>query len=132
MRVSSLKECFIISLSVVWELEKVALLQINNRFIQDLHMFGDPSRIPIVIVERVVNAPVRATSGNSYFSLLDQKDSNNVIAGVDSKSSNKLSGETRQNGRVLKIVVFVHGFQVCFVRRLTSNLFCLRFYTNVA
>ncbi|KAL7153367.1 hypothetical protein ABFS83_04G163900 [Erythranthe nasuta] len=89
----------------------IAQMRINNRFIQDLHIFGDPSSIPIVIVERVVNAPVRATSGNSYFSQLDQKDIQNVIADVDSKPSNKLSGETRQNGRVLKIVVFVHGFQ---------------------
>ncbi|KAI3464023.1 hypothetical protein Pfo_020686 [Paulownia fortunei] len=89
----------------------IAQMRINNRSIQDLHIFGDPSRIPIVIVERVVNAPVRSTSGNSYFSQLDQKDTNSLIAGVDSNPSNKLSGATRQNGRVLKIVVFVHGFQ---------------------
>ncbi|KAK6153349.1 hypothetical protein DH2020_012988 [Rehmannia glutinosa] len=81
----------------------IAQMRINNRSIQDLHIFGDPSRIPIVIVERVVNAPVRSTSGNSYFSQLDQKDTNSLIAGVDLNPSNKLAGATRQNGRVLKI-----------------------------
>ncbi|KAG6412914.1 hypothetical protein SASPL_125609 [Salvia splendens] len=94
MRVSFLYDCGIFSLT-------------------DLHIFGDPSRIPIVIVERVVSAPVRSTSGNFYFNQLDQKYTNGLVAGVDSIPSNKLSGPTHQTGRVLKIVVFVHGFQAC-------------------
>ncbi|KAL0421850.1 UNVERIFIED_CONTAM: hypothetical protein Slati_3207900 [Sesamum latifolium] len=90
----------------------IAQMRINNRSIQDLHIFGDPSRVPIILVERVVNAPVRPTSGNSYLSHVDQKDTNSLTAGVGSDSSNKLSGASpRQSGRVLKIVVFVHGFQ---------------------
>lgn len=89
----------------------IAQMRINNRSIQDLHIFGDPSRIPIVIVERVVNAPVRSTSGNFCFNQLDQKGTNGSVVRVDSNPSNKLSGTTRQTGRVLKIVVFVHGFQ---------------------
>ncbi|XP_042003199.1 protein FAM135B-like isoform X2 [Salvia splendens] len=89
----------------------IAQMRINNRSIQDLHVFGDPSRIPIVIVERVVNAPVRSTTGNFYFNQLDQKYTNGLVAGVDSIPPNKLSGPTHQTGRVLKIVVFVHGFQ---------------------
>ncbi|KAL6538299.1 hypothetical protein OROGR_012287 [Orobanche gracilis] len=87
----------------------IAQMRINNRCIQDLQIFGDPSRIPIVVVERVVNAPVRSTSGSSYFSRLDQQDTN-ILIGVDSNPPN-MSGSTRQSGRVLKIVVFVHGFQ---------------------
>ncbi|KAL0364622.1 UNVERIFIED_CONTAM: hypothetical protein Sangu_0559800 [Sesamum angustifolium] len=71
-----------------------------------------PSRVPIVLVERVVNAPVRPTSGNSYFSHVDQKYTNSLTTGVGSDSSNKLSGASpRQSGRVLKIVFFVHGFR---------------------
>lgn len=110
-------EIWIIHITQIWEF--IIELQINNRSIQDLHIFGDPSRIPIVIVERVVNAPIRSTIGNSSFSLLDQKDTNALIAGVDSNPSNKLSGTTRQSGRTLKIVVFVHGFQACFMMLLT-------------
>lgn len=90
----------------------IAQMRINNRSIQDLHIFGDPSRIPIVIVERVVNAPLRSTSGNSYFSQLDEKDTHPTLVGIGSKALNSLSGSgTRQSGRILKIAVFVHGFQ---------------------
>ncbi|CAK9175682.1 unnamed protein product [Ilex paraguariensis] len=93
----------------------IAQMKINSRSIQDMHIFGDPSCIPIIIVERVGNVPLRATSGNSYFSHLDQQDTHSIISGFSSKSMNKLSGGvTRQNGRILKIVVFVHGFQACF------------------
>ncbi|KAL0385010.1 UNVERIFIED_CONTAM: protein FAM [Sesamum radiatum] len=104
----------------------IAQMRINNRSIQDLHIFGDPSRVPIVLVERVVNAPVRPTSGNSYLSHVDQKDTNSLTPGVGSDSSNKLSGASpRQSGRVLKIVVFVHGFQACSVMHM-------RYPTNTA
>ncbi|KAL2515841.1 putative serine esterase family protein [Forsythia ovata] len=90
----------------------IAQMRINNRCIQDMLIFGDPSRIPIVIVERVVNVPLRSSSGNSYFSQLDQKPKSSLISGGDSTPTNKLSvSSTRQSNRVLRIVVFVHGFQ---------------------
>ncbi|KAA3476572.1 protein FAM135B-like protein isoform X1 [Gossypium australe] len=38
----------------------------NNRSIQDMQIFGDPSGIPIVIIEHVINAPQRASSDNLY------------------------------------------------------------------
>lgn len=79
-------------------------MQINSCSIQDLYIFGDPSRIPIIIVERVVNAPLRSPSGNSYFRNMDQKA---VLQENDSRISTN-----HQKGRVLKIAVFVHGFQV--------------------
>ncbi|KAG9129466.1 hypothetical protein Leryth_013059 [Lithospermum erythrorhizon] len=69
----------------------IAQMKINNRSIQDLHIFGDPSRIPIVIVERAVNAPRPSGGGLS----------------VNTTSAQN----TRHAGRILKIVVFVHGFQ---------------------
>ncbi|CDP14916.1 unnamed protein product [Coffea canephora] len=90
----------------------IAQMRINSRSIQDLHIFGDPSRIPIMLVERTVNAPLRSTSGNSYFSRADQKNKVSPLSEVGSKAMDKLSGvSSRQSGRVLKIVVFVHGFQ---------------------
>ncbi|KAL6976588.1 hypothetical protein U1Q18_025377 [Sarracenia purpurea var. burkii] len=91
-------------------------MRINNRSIQDMHIFDDPLRIPIIIVERVVNAPLRTTSGNSYFTHLNQKDTFSSLTDIGSKSRNKVSATSpQQNGRVLKIVVFVHGFQACFI-----------------
>ncbi|KZV39666.1 hypothetical protein F511_22691 [Dorcoceras hygrometricum] len=83
----------------------IAQMRINNRSIQDMHIFGDTSRIPIVIVERVLSAPLRSASGNSYFSQLEQKDTNSLIGGFGPDQTNKLLGatSTRQNGRTLKI-----------------------------
>lgn len=87
-------------------------MQINNRSIQDMHIFGNPPNIPIVIVERVINAPRRSTSENSYLRHLDVIDSLGSLTGSSSAAVNKQSGPSRQQGgRVLKIVVFVHGFQ---------------------
>lgn len=93
-------------------------MQINNRSIQDMNIFGDPSRIPIVIIERVLNSPVRSSSGNSYFAKLEQKNSNILSAVVDASSRKISAASPRQSGRVLKIVVFVHGFQACFLNPL--------------
>lgn len=105
-----LNSCCIVSLVVNWA--GIALEQINNRSIQDMHIFGDPSRIPIVLVEQVINAPLRSTSGNSYFNQLDLKDANSSLSEFGSYTRNTSSG-VNARGRVLKIVVFVHGFQAC-------------------
>ncbi|XP_031377376.1 protein FAM135B-like isoform X1 [Punica granatum] len=90
----------------------IAQMRINNRSIQDLHIFGDPSHVPIVIVERVINAPRRTVSVNSYFSHFDFKDSASLLSGSSFETSKRQSGGgLQQNGRTLKVVVFVHGFQ---------------------
>jgi hypothetical protein len=88
------------------------ILQINNQSIQDMQMFGDPLRIPIVIVERVMNAPRRTISENSYLRNVILPNSHNFQAGLNSISgtANKESNP-QSNAHVLKIVVFVHGFQ---------------------
>ncbi|CAN6584301.1 unnamed protein product [Malus baccata var. baccata] len=90
----------------------IAQMKINNRSIQDMHLFGDPSRIPIVIVERVLNAPRRTTSENSYLRNLDVINSPGLLSGSGSDSINKKSDYiSPKKGCVLKLVVFVHGFQ---------------------
>ncbi|KAK4770497.1 hypothetical protein SAY87_031029 [Trapa incisa] len=81
----------------------VAQMRINHRSIQDLQIFGNPSRIPIVTVERVVNAPRRTVSVNAYSSLLNG-------TGFENTKRQPVSG-LQQSGRILKVVVFVHGFQ---------------------
>ncbi|KAL5703704.1 hypothetical protein ACHQM5_022227 [Ranunculus cassubicifolius] len=85
----------------------IAQMRINNRSIQDMHIFGDPLRIPVILVDRVVNAPLRTTSGNSFFSVLDAIDTLNISTGNNSK----LGSSPQKTSRVLKMVVFVHGFQ---------------------
>lgn len=94
-------------------------MQINNRCIQDLHIFRDPSRIPIVIIERVMNAPRRSISENSYLRRFDMIDAIGKESGASSEAIDKLPGSvTERSGRILKIVVFVHGFQASIVLRI--------------
>ncbi|KAF4361654.1 hypothetical protein G4B88_028201 [Cannabis sativa] len=80
----------------------LATHEINNRSIQDMYIFGDPSRIPVLIVERVMNAPTRATSENSYLRHLDVINSPALLSARGSEAV-KLTGTNKpKNGRVLK------------------------------
>ena len=91
-------------------------MQINNRSIQDMHIFGDPSHIPVLIVERVMNAPRRSSSENSYLRHLDVTNSPGLLDESGSEGADKLTGSNKpKTGRVLKIVVFVHGFQASLI-----------------
>ncbi|XP_021910011.1 protein FAM135B-like isoform X3 [Carica papaya] len=90
----------------------ISQMRINNRSLQDMHIFGDPSCIPIVIVERAMNPPLPATGGNAYFSNLGRKDTNSILSKPISEAINKSTGgSSQQKDRILKVVVFVHGFQ---------------------
>ncbi|XP_044474605.1 uncharacterized protein LOC123202666 isoform X3 [Mangifera indica] len=90
----------------------IAQMKINSRFIQDMYIFGDPSHIPIVMVECVINAPRRTFSEDSYFRNVYPISGCGSHAGPGSKSGKQLPGSSSpQHGRDLKIVVFVHGFQ---------------------
>lgn len=81
-----------------------------------MYIFENPSSIPIVIIDRVVQAPLRMTSGNSYFSHPDQRDNSGLHVGPSIEAAKKsTAASSQQCGRVLKIVVFVHGFQVCLI-----------------
>ncbi|CAN0843296.1 Protein FAM135B [Linum grandiflorum] len=90
----------------------IAQMRINTCSIQDLYIFGDPLRIPIVNIERVINAPRRTMSENSYFKNMDMIDSHGLGLEPIFEAGNKALHPTIQpTGRDLKIVVFVHGFQ---------------------
>ncbi|KAL1214200.1 hypothetical protein V5N11_034733 [Cardamine amara subsp. amara] len=88
----------------------IAQMRINNRAIQDMHIFGDPMRVPIVIIERVWNAPRRTFSENSYMRHVDRIDSS-LLNGHDDEGGTRKHNNPQHSGRELKIVVFVHGFQ---------------------
>ncbi|PPD86630.1 hypothetical protein GOBAR_DD16447 [Gossypium barbadense] len=72
----------------------IGQMKINNRSIQDMQIFGDPSAIPIVIVERVLNTPKRSLSYNSYMKNLDLKDSVPSRIDVSSEDGKKPSSAT--------------------------------------
>ncbi|KAL1353069.1 hypothetical protein HN51_017001 [Arachis hypogaea] len=88
----------------------IAQMKINSRSIQDMHIFGDPLRTPIVIVERVMNAPRRTLSENSYLSNVEYLSSDSFQT-THSSDATDTKSTPLSNAQVLKIVVFVHGFQ---------------------
>lgn len=81
----------------------IAQMNINNRSIQDMHIFGDPSRVPVVILEQhVMNVPTHGSPTKAISNSLDDAESATISKGRMPNS---------KKGRLLKIVVFVHGFQ---------------------
>ncbi|KAJ0078107.1 hypothetical protein Patl1_36926 [Pistacia atlantica] len=107
----------------------IAQMRINNRSLQDMHIFGDPSHIPIVIVEHVTSAPLHTTSGNSCFSQLDQRENHGFLIRPSIEAIEKSTGASSQpSGHVLKIVVFVHGFQVCSTHFSLNELLIYLFW----
>ncbi|KAE8659207.1 Serine esterase family protein, putative isoform 4 [Hibiscus syriacus] len=81
----------------------ISQMKINSRSIQDMQIFGDPSAIPIAIVERVMNAPRRSLSYNSYMNYLDAVDSVASHSDISSKEGKKPPRATAaKRGRDLK------------------------------
>ncbi|OAY74027.1 Protein FAM135B [Ananas comosus] len=82
--------------------KSIAQMKINTRSIQDMHIFGDPSRVPVVLIEQhVMNVPQHGSSKNLSLNLMDQNDTaalprRPVEHGMPKVNSGKRSG------RVLK------------------------------
>ncbi|CDY57934.1 BnaA06g38020D [Brassica napus] len=90
----------------------IAQMRINNRGIQDMHIFGDPMRVPIVIIERVWNAPKRTFSDRSSMRHVDKIDSSLL-----NDENRSIKHNTPQHsGRELKIVVFGHHLDLRLIR----------------
>lgn len=87
-----------------------------------MHIFGDPLRIPIVIVERVMNTPRRTSSHSSYLRHMQTEPNPDTIGKKSAPQS---------IARVLKIVVFVHGFQACLALMEFIAKQCLTFYEGL-
>lgn len=86
----------------------ISQMRINNRALQDMYIFGDPLLVPIIIVERVTNVYRSASLNSNFISV--ENDARHVLSN-GSRSTNKFCGSSQQNGHVLRVVVFVHGFQ---------------------
>ncbi|KAG8503194.1 hypothetical protein CXB51_001197 [Gossypium anomalum] len=80
----------------------IAQMRINNRSIQDMQIFGDPSGVPIVIMERVINAPRRTVSDISFlknFDVMHLATTSTVLEAGKSQSSTSAA----RSGHDLKI-----------------------------
>ncbi|PKA61523.1 hypothetical protein AXF42_Ash018810 [Apostasia shenzhenica] len=90
--------------------KSITQMKINNGSIQDMQIFGDPSRVPVLIIEQdIMNISVHGSGNNSSSSTSDPNDS--IPEGSRVKNVPKSSVFGKKGGRVLKVVVFVHGFQ---------------------
>ncbi|KAL2343736.1 hypothetical protein Fmac_005021 [Flemingia macrophylla] len=87
----------------------ISQMRINNRSLQDMHIFGDPLLVPIIIVERMTNLSHSACVNSNFIPL---NDGGRLILENGSRATKKLCGSSpQQNEHVLRIVIFVHGFQ---------------------
>jgi len=72
-----------------------------------MHIFGDPSHVPVILIEQhVMNIPLHGSAKNLSFNSMGQNDSSTIPKG------DKVIPNSKRNGRLLKVVIFVHGFQV--------------------
>lgn len=90
-------------------------MQISSRSIQDMQIFGDPSRIPIVVIEQhVMIVPQHSSSVNNSPPSSDQSEASTIVLPLHKEETNILTKtrNAKRTARVLRAVVFVHGFQV--------------------
>ena len=86
-----------------------------------MQIFGDLLHTPIVIVEHVMNVPRRCPSANSLLRHIGSIDSDGLPIGLSSDTIGKKFAP-QSNARVLKIVVFVHGFQACLADFIAKTI----------
>ncbi|XP_024319369.1 uncharacterized protein LOC100837726 isoform X4 [Brachypodium distachyon] len=101
--------------------KSIAQMKINARSVQDMHIYANPSHVPVVLIEQhVMVVPQHGYSRDFLANAPDPK--NNIVPP-------KLQGETlvgnrsgcENSGHILRAVIFVHGFQghhldLCLIR----------------
>ncbi|XP_019441037.1 PREDICTED: protein FAM135B-like isoform X2 [Lupinus angustifolius] len=87
----------------------IAQMRINNQSLQDMCIFEDPLRVPIIILECLTNVYRSPSVGSNLVTLEDEA---RCIQENGLGTRNKLLGNGPQkNENVLRVAVFVHGFQ---------------------
>ena len=86
------------------------LMQINTQSVQDMHIYADPSRVPVVLIEQHVMVVPQHSSSKDLASSPEQKDTI-VLPKLQGESLVPKSSAGKKSGRILRAVIFVHGFQ---------------------
>ncbi|KAG1369804.1 putative protein FAM135B [Cocos nucifera] len=111
-------------------LKMVGSLQINSQSIQDMQIFGDPSHVPVILVEQhIMNFPLHGSGNSSPSQSLKQHDTAAIPAGAGEKTApkfgfgarkeaneEKTSGDFREMGSRLAEEV------IAFIRRKMDKL----------
>ncbi|KAL6870917.1 hypothetical protein ACP4OV_014765 [Aristida adscensionis] len=87
--------------------KSIAQMKINARSIQDMHIYADPSCIPVVRIEQHVM--VVPKHGSCY----DPSEPLNITKPpqLRQESAEKKPSGVSKTGHILRAVIFVHGFQ---------------------
>jgi hypothetical protein len=98
--------------NIYWkQLMILEILQINTRSVQDMHIYADPSRVPVVLIEQhLMVVPQHGSSKDFATNSSEQKDTI-VLPKLQGESSGLKITSAKKGGRVLRAVIFVHGFQ---------------------
>ncbi|MED6134196.1 hypothetical protein PIB30_034897 [Stylosanthes scabra] len=84
------------------------LINLREMEPKDMYIFGDPLHVPIIIVERLTNI-YHSTSASSDSIPMKEEKRHKGENGY--RATNKSGSIRQQNEHVLRILVFVRGFQ---------------------
>ena len=101
-----------------------SILQINTRSIQDMHIYADPSCIPVVRIEKHVMIVPRHCSSEDFLTDTSEPGDTFLPPLLRGLSLEKNTSGCK-SGYVLRAVIFVHGFQVRFLLRTGNSCFSL-------
>jgi hypothetical protein len=89
-----------------------SIVQINTESVQDMHIYTDPSCVPVVLIEQhVMVVPQHGSSKDLASDASEQKDTIVLPKPQGEPLALKLSAG-KKSGCILRAVIFVHGFQV--------------------
>lgn len=81
-------------------------MKMNSRALQDMQIFGDPSQMPILYLESQIVPCEKVVSDVTL-----SNNHNGLESSVMEKSDTLLAMTSKSRGKVLRVIVFVHGFQ---------------------
>ncbi|KAL6905585.1 hypothetical protein ACP4OV_003186 [Aristida adscensionis] len=91
--------------------KSIAQMKINTESVQDMQIYADPSRVPVVLIEQhVMVVPQHGSSKDLAPNTSEQKDTI-VLPKLQGESLAAKGSAGKKGGRILRAVIFVHGFQ---------------------
>ncbi|CAL4985765.1 unnamed protein product [Urochloa decumbens] len=90
--------------------KSIAQMKINTRSVQDMHIYADPSCIPVVRIEQHVMVVPQHCSSNDF--LTDAPEPvGTILPPLQRGHSLEKKTTSFKGGHILRAVIFVHGFQ---------------------
>jgi hypothetical protein len=89
-----------------------SIMQINTESVHDMHIYADPSRVPVVLIEQhVMVVPQHSNSKDLAPDASEQKDTI-VLPKLQVEPLAPKDSAGKKGRRILRAAIFVHGFQV--------------------